>query len=258
MDAALVLSSPPSRSPEQQLALEEAWRDISSEEGSGGMPGGIGGAVTTAIRDADPRTLQVAGATVAAILATGVAACWALGFFEEAHKPNEDDHRAVPSIWASSNSGSGGSGGGGKGGTAKTARGGGSHGSGPNEPYEGGASKAPGRFRRMSDEDMPGIDTRCTTPSRRASSSSGRSGGNGGRENTKPRRNEGGEYCSDGDESGGSTNSVSGDTTEDGAHAPAAIQTPVNVTPTSAHSGPGPATRSRTRHSRAKTGTASV
>ena len=247
MDAALVLSSPPSRSPEQQIAIEEAWRDISSEEGSANLPRGIGGAVTSALRDAEPRTLQVA---VAAILATGAAACWALGCFEAAHKPNQDDPSGAPSLWASSNSDSGGSGGGGKGRTAKTARGGGvSHGSGANEPYEGDASRASGRVG-----DMPDGDTRYSTPSRRASSGiGGNSGSNksSGRWNTTPRRTKGGDLCSDAsendDESVGSSNG------EDSAtQSPAALQTPVNLTPTS---GRGPTTRSRTR---ASTGTASI
>lgn len=250
MDAALVLSSPPSRSPEQQIAIEEAWRDISSEEDRANLPRGIGGAITSALRDAEPRTLQVA---VAAILATGVAACWALGCFEEAHKPNEDDPCAGPSLWASSNSDSGGSGGGGKGRTAKSARGGGvSHGSVANEPYEGGASRASGRVG-----DMPDEDTRYATPSRRASRGmSGNSGSSrsGGRGNTTPRRAEGGEYCSnaseDGNESVGSSNGE-----DAAAQSPAALQTPVDPTPTSGTRGRGPTTRSRTR---ASAGTASI
>lgn len=260
MDAALVLSSPPPRSPEQQTAIEEAWRIISSEEDSANLPGGIGGAITTALRDAEPRTLQVVGATVAAILATGVAACWALGCFEEAPRQNEDGSRSAPSLWASSDSDSGGGGGGGKGRTAKTARGGGvRHGSSPNEPHVGGASKTPGKKR-----DMPDEDTRYATPSRRASSGSSGGGGNtsgssgnGGRGDTTPRGDEGSEYCSNGSENGSENGGSSdGDTTPDAAAQPrAAVQTPVNLTPTSGNRGPGPTTRSRTR---ASTGTASI
>lgn len=262
MDAALVLASSPSRSPEQQIAIEEAWREISSEEGSANLPGGIGGAITTALRDAEPRALQIAGATVAAIFATGVA-CWALGCFEETHKPNEDSPRTAHSLWAGSNSDSGGSGGGRKGDcdTAKTARGGGgSHGSGPNESYEDGASRASGKIGRMPDQ-----DARYATPSRRASSSSSSNGGSSGsngkagsRGNTTPRRNERGEYCSNGNEKGGSSDDDNGDTFQDAAaQSRAALQTPVNLAPTSAgaNRATGPTTRSRTRRN---AGTAST
>ena len=244
VDAALLLSSPPSLSSEQQLAIEEAWPDISSKERKTNLPGAIGRAITTIVGDADPRTLQVAGATVAAIFAAGVAAHLALGCFGGAQESNEDEPPAAPSR-ARRSSSSGGSGGGGKGGVAKTARGGGNGGHyvETNGFYEGGAPKA---SRPVGP--MPADDASYATPSRHASSNSDLSG-NGRRGSTTPRRKERSEYCSGGDENGGRHH---GNMAGDAAQSRADRQAPVNPTHASANSDPGPKTRSRTR---AKTGT---
>lgn len=131
IDGVVALSSAPPLSSAEQSAIEHVWREAAAGQGSAGggdgnRPKGLGGSITTALEGAHPATLQAWGATAAAILATGAAACWAMGGFGEAPRParvgQQPPTMATSSGESTGNSGGGGSGSGARGDGGRSSR----------------------------------------------------------------------------------------------------------------------------------------